>query len=119
MNTIPKLDPTSELLSKLDPFTDAYVVCALWSSNDESDESGGEPLDKNYGASDIAPEALQSMIKDCLDFQEANAELLAQAGNDEQNGHDFWLTRNGHGAGFWDRGYPDAIGNALTDAAHA
>jgi hypothetical protein len=20
-------------------------------------------------------------------------------------GHDFWLTRNGHGAGFWDRNY--------------
>ena len=22
---------------------------------------------------------------------------------DEQAGHDFYLTRNGHGAGFWDR----------------
>tara|TARA_R110002012_G_scaffold295739_1_gene492457 strand:+ start:107 stop:430 length:324 start_codon:yes stop_codon:yes gene_type:complete len=22
----------------------------------------------------------------------------------EQAGHDFWLTRNGHGSGFWDRG---------------
>ena len=35
------------------------------------------------------------------------------------HGHDFWLTRNRHGAGFWDRGYPEAIGKALTDAAHA
>lgn len=23
--------------------------------------------------------------------------------SDERLGHDFWLTRNGHGAGFWDR----------------
>lgn len=33
-------------------------------------------------------------------------------------GHDFWLTRNGHGAGFWDRGLGE-LGDRLTDAAHA
>ena len=31
----------------------------------------------------------------------------------EQIGHDFWLTRNGHGTGFWDRGLDDQ-GDALT-----
>ena len=34
------------------------------------------------------------------------------------NGHDFWLTRNRHGAGFWDRGL-EFVGINLTDAAHA
>lgn len=29
---------------------------------------------------------------------------------------DFWLTRNGHGAGFWDRG-AGSVGKRLTDAA--
>ena len=33
-------------------------------------------------------------------------------------GHDFALTRNGHGAGFWDRGM-GRIGDMLTDEAHA
>ena len=37
----------------------------------------------------------------------------------EQIGHDFWLTRNGHGAGFWDR--PEIYGetecNTLTEYA--
>lgn len=28
--------------------------------------------------------------------------------NPEQIGHDLWLTRNGHGAGFWDR--PEVYG---------
>lgn len=28
-------------------------------------------------------------------------------------GHDFWLTRNGHGAGFWDRGLGE-LGDWLT-----
>ena len=35
-----------------------------------------------------------------------------------QHGHDFALTRNHHGAGFWDRGYGD-VGDRLTDAAQA
>lgn len=35
-------------------------------------------------------------------------------------GHDLWLTRRHHGAGFWDRNeLPSALGDALTDAAHA
>lgn len=31
---------------------------------------------------------------------------------------DFYLTRNGHGAGFWDGDYPDEVGRKLTDIAH-
>jgi hypothetical protein len=34
----------------------------------------------------------------------------------EQAGHDFWLTRNRHGAGFWDRGH-GAEGADLTQHA--
>jgi len=34
----------------------------------------------------------------------------------ESFGHDFWLTRQGHGAGFWDRGMGD-LGNKLTALA--
>lgn len=108
----------STKLRSLDDFTQGYIRAALWSSNDESNESGGEPLDSNYDESDLTHEALDKMIRDCLNFQKENAELLAQAGEDGQNGHDFWLTRNRHGAGFWDRGY-DKVGDKLTDAAHA
>ncbi len=57
------------------------------------------------------------MVRDCQNFQQQNAELLGQI-DDEQAGHDFWLTRCGHGAGFWDRGLGE-IGDRLTDAAHA
>jgi len=35
-----------------------------------------------------------------------------------QAGHDFWLTRNGHGTGFWDRDcYPDHIKERLSARA--
>ena len=46
-----------------------------------------------------------------------HSKLLEQAGTPEQNGHDFWLTRNGYCAGFLDRGYPEDVGDALTEAA--
>lgn len=103
-------------LDDLDDFTRAYVECALWSSNDNADESGGEPLDKGRDASDVAQDSLVKMVEECKDFREANAELLAQAGDDSQNGRDFWLTRNGHGGGFWDRGH-GTVGDELTKAA--
>lgn len=103
---------------KMTDFLDGYIKAALWSTMDNSDpNTGGYPLDRNYGETDIFSGTLSQMAADCRDFQRANAELLEQAGSDGQNGHDFWLTRNGHGAGFWDRGYPDKIGYALTKAA--
>lgn len=91
-----------------DAFFKAYVECALWSSTDDD----GEPLDGH----EVAPDALKSMREDCEDFCQANKELLDKAGDDSQNGHDFWLTRNGHGAGFWDRGY-GKTGARLTEAS--
>lgn len=94
----------------LDEFTRAYVTCALWSSHDESDESGGEPMDANYDVDDFAPETLARMIEDCAWFQTLCADDInvcclhfsPEYGDVERAGHDFWLTRNGHGAGFWD-----------------
>jgi len=107
-------DGTTVRACELDAFTTAYLECALWSSTDESDESGGEPLDANYGLDDLSLETIQGAIDDCAAFQAANADDLADL-DDEQSGHDFWLTRNGHGAGFWDRGL-GALGDRLSKA---
>ena len=112
-------------------FFEAYVTCALWSSNDESDESGGQPLDANYDESDIAPETMDKMRADYLKFQVDNADLLARyyelipEGRDSsgewtpeaQAGHDFWLSRNGHGAGFFDRDVPHELRDSLQELA--
>lgn len=95
---------------------DHYVICALWSSMDED----GEPLDAVFTIDDIDTKTLNCMRSDVAGFVESNADLLEQSGlSDQQIGHDFWLTRNHHGAGFWDRGLPDSIGDALTKAAHS
>ena len=102
---------------KIDTFIRAYVDAMLWSSNDESDESGGEPLDKNYSIDDVAPSAMEKIVAECKRFQEENADDIATIpyrrtsdGNwsgEEQAGHDLWLTRNRHGVGFQDRDFID------------
>ncbi|HYX21865.1 MAG TPA: hypothetical protein VFA98_13545 [Thermoanaerobaculia bacterium] len=105
----------------LEDFFDAYVEAALWSSNDESDDSGGEPLDKNYGLSDLSRDTEKEMVADCKKFLDKAWKDLVWAPKEirgypmiEMAGHDFWLTRNGHGAGFWDGDWPRELGQQLT-----
>ena len=101
-------------MDNLDEFTLAFIVCALWSTNDESDPSGGEPLDENYGIEDIGPQTLAKMVADCKQFQAEHWEDICS--NVKGAGHDFWLTRNGHGAWFWDGDWPEPQGERLTEA---
>jgi hypothetical protein len=116
----------------LDLFTAAYVECALWSSTDngyrgknhpdndpDGENTGGDPLDKNYSVDDIAPETLAEMIADCAAFQKAHEGDIAGGLSRPRAGHDFWLTRNGHGCGFWDGDWPEPQATRLTEAAEA
>jgi hypothetical protein len=64
------------------------------------------------------PDTLAEMRSDVLDFADANATDVF-ALDPGAVGHDFWLTRNRHGAGFWDGDYPADLGRRLTDSAHA
>ena len=108
--------------TKLDPFTRAYAEAALWSSTGDD----GEPLDSTHDLDSIAPETLERMISDCAKFQADNAADIASGcsrscgySDAEMAGHDFWLTRCGHGAGFWDGDWQDEAGERLTAACKA
>ena len=92
--------------------TKHYLICALWSSTGDNDE----PLDAEYGIENIAPKSIAQAEKDCLAFLSAHASIIGV--RYDQAGHDFWLTRNGHGAGFWDGDWPNEDGKRLTAAAH-
>jgi hypothetical protein len=104
----------------------AYIEAALWSTNDESTPEGGVPLDDNYSEADLSDECRREMTKDCERFAKENAATIrtvigarAPRGRIDWStvGHDFWLTRNGHGCGFWDGDYPKEEGEALTKAS--
>lgn len=109
----------------LEQFTQAYIECALWSSNDEFTPQGGEPLSNTYTVNDLDHKLLKQMHDDCRAYLSEN-HLLIEYEIERQNnplrpltmghaGHDFWLTRNGHGAGFWDGDWPH-YGDTLTEA---
>ncbi len=100
-------------IRELDEWTRQYIDTALWSSTDESREDGGDPMDANYSLEDFAPETLAAMVADCDRFRDVAGEMLDEHADDTMAAHDFWLTRNGHGAGFWDGDWP-VNGDALT-----
>ena len=108
-------------------FFRSYVGTALWSSTDDEDN----PLDSGHDDCDIAEDTLEGMRRDCASFYAANSEHIhcdgAPCSNDFQGstkqreasmaGHDFWLTRCGHGAGFWDGDWPEPAATALDNAS--
>lgn len=109
---------TSEATAAQSLVVEAYLECALWAGLDWAEEdTNPEPLDASYSVADVSDEARAETAREVADFCEANAEDLAEIAP-EMIGHDFYLTRNGHGAGFWDRGLGE-IGDRLTSAAHA
>ncbi len=115
-----------ELLRDLTPFEEGYIDAFLWTERGDEDAY----LDEKYGREDLTKSSLESVIADCTSFIEHvqaaqrpdefpwdDREYGAESMEDSsQAGHDFLLTRNGHGAGFWDRGL-GAWGNTLTEIA--
>ena len=97
----------------------ALVASLLWSENDNSDESGGEPLDSNYDIDDIDFDSLRRLDARYQAFAEkAEQQLAAKFGgdyssiedfyigsgnSDHQAEHDYIMTVNGHGCGFWEK----------------
>lgn len=87
--------------TSMDDFCSAYIEAIL-------EDSPGD----NYTVDDIDQVTLWKMEKDCDRFQELAGEMIE--GREERAGYDFWHTRNGHGAGFWDGDWPEH-GDALTE----
>ena len=81
---------------------DHYLTAAIWTN--ELDENTIEDFDQD--SKEVATVIIHKFLKEAAD-------LLTEEWTDEQIGHDLWLTRGGHGAGFWDRNLPN--GKELTD----
>jgi hypothetical protein len=95
-----------------DTMVRAYLECAEWCGLQDDQR---EALELSVSPS-WAPEAICLATLDCTDFLESNRGDIGDEA--ERAGHDFWLTRNRHGAGFWDGDWPAAAGQAMTGSAH-
>ena len=92
--------------------TNAALECLEWSEIDSETEM---PLD-SFGYF-FTEDSRMQVHDEVQSFISDNSDDL-HGMSYEQIGHDFILTRNHHGAGFWDRGLGER-GERLTSAAHA
>jgi hypothetical protein len=126
---------------KLSEYTLHYLEAMMWSTHvhlpvvEEElvdgcmDVEGGhklfgisedDHLDDHFEFDDFTSDSLRMAEADCVKFfewikKEGLAEEVAQYADDGHVAHDFWLTRNGHGAGFWDGDYDEELGEKLTE----
>lgn len=94
-------------------FWKSYMVTALWSSTDQTND---EPFDYRYTIQNISAHSMHDMLQTCEKFIDAAYMQLGELIYEipaSQMGHDFWLSQNHHGAGFWDSTMPKNIGDKL------
>ena len=102
----------------LQKFTDAYLEALFFA------EVGGDseiPDD-----AELSEETQLNIEAECRSFWRRfgcyiNTETCQNAFNDtvKQAGHDFYLTRNGHGVGFWETEWPKPYRDMLTKGAES
>jgi hypothetical protein len=106
----------------LDDFTAGYFAAAEWTNPaDELLAPADGEESTEVEISEWSEAARESGIADCKAFQTEHAALLesycTESGRGEESaGVDFWLSRCGHGAGFFDRGNAPCF-RALQNAA--
>jgi hypothetical protein len=103
------------------PFYKAYLE-AMWFTEDEQLRESVEEAHAEGRLPDIEPDKLElsnearvTALQDCYRFEQENSELIGT--DSAAAGHDFWMTRNGHGVGFWDGDWEEPAGELLTKAA--
>ena len=87
----------------IDQMLNGYLYTALWT----------EELD-NLDVNDFDVASKHKAKSDC-DLFKSKAGSLLDGLDLSAIGHNFWLTRNGHGAGFWDGDYETEVGEKLTE----
>jgi hypothetical protein len=107
---------------------DGYIECLLWSEScrgelsHEHNTDDPSDCDASIDSADVelavfAREAINSDVEGFIDGAVEQRPDVFDGMDAAQIGHDFLLTRNRHGAGFWDRGLGER-GEWLTEWAH-
>lgn len=100
--------------SLIDGMVDSYIDAALWLACDEEES---ETLSDNYSNDDLSDDCYKQMANDCIEFiyyDKLLTDAYLKTQTIQQFGYDFLLTREGHGAGFWDRGLYE-LGDKLSN----
>jgi hypothetical protein len=114
------VNPTAQALAE----TILYTEC----------DDDGTPLDRNYSIADFDEKSLETLYREFQEFvQVVEKQITEKVGDswdciddfydlmqpsENQTEYDYILTRNRHGAGFWDGDWASEVSQILTDAAH-
>lgn len=114
----------------MNPTAQALASVVLYSECDDE----GVPLDRNFSVSDFNEKSLEKLYCDFQSFiQDVETKITDKIGDKwdciddfynlaqpikDQTEHDYVLTRNHHGAGFWDGDWDNSVAQILTEAAN-
>jgi hypothetical protein len=106
-----------------DDFTKGYIECIFF-----TEAHSDNPELEHTTIQDISMVSMAKIKEDCKNFQKEVADAgidfdeiclkSSEYSPEELAGHDFWLTRNHHGAGFWDGDWKEPEAVELTRIAH-
>lgn len=116
---------------EMNPTLTALVQTILFTESDIY----GEPLEGNYSIADFDEESLKKLYSEYQQFIAIAEEKITEKIGENwdciddfydvqqpalnQTEHDYVLTRNRHGAGFWDGDWSSEVSKILTDAARS
>ena len=116
-------------MTKVNPTLQALAETILYTECDDA----GDALDKHHAIKDFDPDSLEKLYADYQAFlTEVEQKITEKIGDgwnciddfydymqpsDNQTEYDYVLTRNRHGAGFWDGDWNESVAQILTDAA--
>lgn len=97
----------------IDNIVDSYLETAFWTDQEQIEEKGDD-----VSSADFSEETKEKAKEDIISFMKKTEQYLKDI-PDNLIGHNFWLTRNHHGAGFWDmKELDDEIGEIVSNICH-
>ena len=90
-------------------FLDAYYEAMFFTEQDILEERG-------IWEYELSEAAKSTSENDTSKFLNSLPNDIRERLDESQLGHDFWLTRQGHGSGFWDGDYSKADEEILMEA---
>jgi len=95
----------------IDDILDAYLECVIFTEEGTQVDYGIDPFEDKT-IHDFYDDSKKHAIEQIEWFVSVAGENIDDI-SDDSMGHDLWYTRNGHGVGFWDRGYKNDISDIL------
>lgn len=109
--------PTITIPSNVSHAVRAYLECAEWVGTESSDVLDG--IEWSPTAVAAATEVVNGLLYSTDPGISTEVAHYLKRYGEPQFGHDVWLTRCGHGTGFWDRGLDTRRGYPLLTAMAA